>query len=179
MAVNSPFMFFGSPFLPHSLAYDQEAQLELAHLTLEPVLKLVRDIGCTLVTEGIQDKHPAPLLALVRSFATDLVRMSLDIGHAMITNRLGGPPTPLQFAVQERDQWWHQLGGMRRHHALCVWRTFDEHERFRLQGTTIQIERVMVPEQPVAGTMRDQQGRGGNRMYECRGWPASPAQWQP
>ena len=144
MVVHSPFRFFGSPFLPHSLAYDQEAQLELAHLTLEPVLKLAKDIG-----------------------------------HAMITNRLGGPPTPLQFAVQERDQWWHQLGGMRRHHALCVWRTFDEHERFRLQGTTIQIERVMVPEQPVAGTMRDQQGRGGNRMYECRGWPASPAQWQP
>ena len=106
MVVHSPFMFFGSPFLPHSLAYDQEAQLELAHLTLDPVLKLAKDIGCTLVFEGIQDKHPGPLLALIRSFETDLVRMSLDIGHAMITNRLGGPPP---------DMWVREAGALLGH----------------------------------------------------------------
>jgi sugar phosphate isomerase/epimerase len=59
-----------------------------------------------LVFEGIQDKHPGPLLALVGSFESDLVRMSLDIGHAMITNRLGGPPV---------DQWVREAGPMLAH----------------------------------------------------------------
>lgn len=106
MVVHSPFMYFGSPFVPHSAAFDQEAQIELAHLTLDPVLKLAKDIGCTLVVEGIQDKHPAPLLTLIRSFESDLVMMSLDIGHAMITNRVGGPPP---------DQWVREAGPLLGH----------------------------------------------------------------
>jgi len=106
MVVHSPFMFFGSPFLPHSRGFEQEAQIELVHATLEPVLALARDVGCMLVFEGIQDKHPGPLLALVGSFESDLVRMSLDIGHAMITNRLGGPPV---------DQWVREAGPLLAH----------------------------------------------------------------
>lgn len=106
MVVHSPFMFFGSPFVPHSPAFEQEAQIALAHATLDPVLAKAKELGCTLVIEGIQDKHPGPLLALVRSFETDLVRMSLDIGHAMITNRLGGPPP---------DQWVREAGPLLGH----------------------------------------------------------------
>jgi sugar phosphate isomerase/epimerase len=101
MVVHSPFMFFGSPFLPHSRGFEQETQIELVHATLATVLPLAREIGCTLVFEGIQDKHPGPLLALVASFESELVRMSLDVGHGMITNRLGGPPV---------DQWVREAG---------------------------------------------------------------------
>jgi sugar phosphate isomerase/epimerase len=106
MVVHSPFMFFGTQFVPHSAGFDRELQIELAHLTLDPVLKLAQEIGCMLVFEGIEDQHPAPLLALVRSFETDLVRMSLDIGHAMITNRRGGPPP---------DQWVREAGPLLGH----------------------------------------------------------------
>jgi sugar phosphate isomerase/epimerase len=101
MVIHSPFMFFGTQFVPHSKAFDREMQLELAHLTLDPVFALAKEIGCMLVFEGIEDQHPEPLLNLVRSFESDLARMSLDIGHAMITNRRGGP-TP--------DQWVREAG---------------------------------------------------------------------
>jgi sugar phosphate isomerase/epimerase len=106
MVVHSPFMFFGSPFLPHSAGFERAEQIELVHATLEPVLALAREIDCMLVFEGIQDKNPAPLLALINSFNTELVRMSLDIGHAMITNRLGGPPP---------DQWVREAGPLLAH----------------------------------------------------------------
>lgn len=106
MVVHSPFMFFGSPFLPHSLGFDQSAQIELIHATIDPVLAVAREVGCTLVFEGIYDKHPGPLLALVRSFESELVRMSLDVGHAMITNRVGGPPV---------DQWVREAGPLLGH----------------------------------------------------------------
>src|SRR5215204_4669008 len=87
-------------------ALASELQIELAHLTLDPVLKQAQEIGCMLVFEGIEDQHPGPLLALVRSFESDLVRMSLDIGHAMITNRRGGPPP---------DQWVREAGPLLGH----------------------------------------------------------------
>lgn len=95
MVVHSPFMFFGSPFLPHSTGFEREQQLLLVHETLDPVLARADQMNCTLVIEGIQDKHPAPLLALVASFKSERVRMSLDIGHALITERQGGPPPDL------------------------------------------------------------------------------------
>jgi sugar phosphate isomerase/epimerase len=106
MVVHSPFMFFGTPFVPHSQAFDREAQIDLVHATLDPVVALARELGCMLVFEGIEDQHPAPLLALVSSFESDLVRMSLDIGHAMITNRRGGPPP---------DQWVREAGPLLGH----------------------------------------------------------------
>jgi sugar phosphate isomerase/epimerase len=106
MVVHSPFMFFGTQFVPHSKAFDREMQLDLAHQTLDPVFALAKEIGCMLVFEGIEDQHPEPLLSLVRSFESDLARMSLDIGHAMITNRRGGP-TP--------DQWVREAGPLLGH----------------------------------------------------------------
>ena len=46
------------------------------------------------------------LVALVSSFESELVRLSIDIGHAMITNRLGGPPV---------DQWVREAGPLLGH----------------------------------------------------------------
>ncbi|MFN8523970.1 MAG: sugar phosphate isomerase/epimerase family protein [Chloroflexota bacterium] len=106
MVVHSPFKFFGTPFVPHSRAFEQDDQIELIHKTLDPILPAARDAGMLLVIEGIEDKQPGPLLAAIRSFNSDRVRMSLDIGHAMITNRVGGPPP---------DQWVREAGDLLGH----------------------------------------------------------------
>lgn len=97
MVIHSPYLFLGSPFGPVG------SGLEHAHATLGPLLPLARDIGCTLVIENCWDKHPAPLLALIRSFDSEIVRLSIDTGHAYL-NHLGGGPTP--------DLWAREAGGL-------------------------------------------------------------------
>jgi sugar phosphate isomerase/epimerase len=106
MVTHSPFIFFGSPFLPHSPSAGQAEQIKLVHATLEQVLPVAEQAKCTLVIENIQDTNPGPLLALVRSFESPYVRMSLDTGHAMITHRQGGPPP---------DQWVRAAGPLLAH----------------------------------------------------------------
>jgi sugar phosphate isomerase/epimerase len=106
MVVHSPFLSFGSAFLPFSPASRRETEMQLAHATIEPLLPLAEQYNCMLVIENIADANPAPLLDLVRSFNSPLVRMSLDIGHAAIMQRAGGP-TP--------DQWVREAGELLAH----------------------------------------------------------------
>jgi len=56
-----------------------EAEIGLAHLTLAPI-------------ENILDVNPAPLLALVASFGSPHVRLSIDVGHAHLMGARGAPP---------------------------------------------------------------------------------------
>lgn len=102
MVIHSPFDYFGSPFLPHSLGHGQAEQFELIHATLETIVPLAAEFGCTLVIENIYDKHTAPLRALVHSFNSAFVRMSIDIGHAYVKHMDGGP-TPDQWVSEARD----------------------------------------------------------------------------
>jgi sugar phosphate isomerase/epimerase len=106
MVMHSPFDFFGSPFLPHSSGHGLGEQLQLIHATLEPAVTMAKEIGCLLVIENIYDTNPAPLLTLVRSLASDYVRMSLDTGHAMIKHQIGGPSP---------DQWVREAGELLAH----------------------------------------------------------------
>lgn len=106
MVVHSPFQFFGSPFVPNSPAFGLAEGIERVHATLDPLLPLAQQAGCMLVIENIFDTHNAPLLALVRSFNSPFVRMSLDTGHALITHRIGGP-TPDQWAADAGDLLGH------------------------------------------------------------------------
>jgi sugar phosphate isomerase/epimerase len=122
MVVHSPFIFFGGPFLPHSCAFDQDAQVELIHRVVEPVLPIARDAGCALVIEGIQDKNTAPWLALIRSFGSEHVRASVDVGHVFITHLVGGPPP---------DGWVREAG--------------DLLEHLHLQDTDGQLDRHWAP----------------------------------
>jgi sugar phosphate isomerase/epimerase len=121
MVVHSPFDFFGSPFLPHSPGHGLTEQLQLIHETVDPVLPFAEQIGCTLVIENIYDTNPAPLLALVRSFNSDYVRMSLDTGHAMIKHQIGGPSP---------DQWVREAGALLGHiHVQDTDGQIDRHWR--------------------------------------------------
>jgi sugar phosphate isomerase/epimerase len=95
MVLHSPFDFFGNPFLPHSPGHGQADQLETIHTLLDPLLPIAQAANCTLVVETIHDTHPGPLLALIRSFNSPFVRMSLDTGHAFIKHLVGGPPPDL------------------------------------------------------------------------------------
>ncbi|MDZ4718369.1 MAG: sugar phosphate isomerase/epimerase family protein [Roseiflexaceae bacterium] len=106
MVMHSPFIFFGSPFLPHTPASGLYDQIKVVQETVGPALELATQAGCTLVIENIQDTNPAPLLALIRSFNSQYVRMSLDTGHASITHRIGGPPP---------DQWVREAGALLEH----------------------------------------------------------------
>lgn len=106
MVIHSPFIFFGSPFLPHSPSAGQREQIAQIQATLEEIVPVAEQARCTLMIENIQDTNPAPLLNLVRAFNTEYVRMSLDTGHAFITHRIGGP-TP--------DQWVREAGPLLGH----------------------------------------------------------------
>jgi len=91
MVIHSPFDCFGHPMVAHSPATDLHDSISLVHDTLAEVLPLARQLGCTLMIENIRDVNPAPLVALVRSFDSPNVRMSVDVGHATLMARLGGP----------------------------------------------------------------------------------------
>ncbi len=106
MVIHSPFQFFGHPFVSHTVNAGRVDQIGLVHATLERVLPLAQQANCTLVIENILDTNPAPLLALVKSFGSEHVRMSLDTGHAFLTHRIGGSPP---------DQWVHEAGAFLGH----------------------------------------------------------------
>lgn len=106
MVIHSPFQFFGDPWSPHSAGAGRGDQIKLAQATLDKVVPFAQEINCTLMIENIYDRNPAPLLDLIRSFDSEHVQMSLDIGHAFITHRLGGPPP---------DQWVREAGALLGH----------------------------------------------------------------
>jgi sugar phosphate isomerase/epimerase len=106
MVLHSPFDFFGSPHVAHTPSAGLAAEIELAHITLAPVLPLAAEIGCTLVLEVCADTSTRPLLELVQSFPEESVRLSLDVGHALVMQRCGGPPA---------DQWVRDGGSLLHH----------------------------------------------------------------
>jgi sugar phosphate isomerase/epimerase len=106
MVMHSPFLFFGSPFVPHSPAFGLASDIELVHAVLDPLLPLAEAAGCMLVIETIFDSNTAPLLALIRSFNSPLVRLSVDVGHVFIKRQVGGP-TPDQWVAEAGDLLGH------------------------------------------------------------------------
>lgn len=101
MVIHSPFDFFGGPQIAHSPSAGLDEEIELAQTTLAEIVPLAEQIGCTLVIEVCYDKHTRPLIELVRSFHSDSVRLSIDVGHALVMQQSGGPPA---------DQWVREAG---------------------------------------------------------------------
>ncbi|MEO0565994.1 MAG: sugar phosphate isomerase/epimerase family protein, partial [Chloroflexota bacterium] len=79
MVVHSPFAALGH-YRPDQAAF----VMENARETLVEVIPVAEQAGCTLVIETIFDYNPVTLLEFVRSFDSDFVKMSLDVGHAFI-----------------------------------------------------------------------------------------------
>lgn len=99
MVIHSPFNYFGNQFLNFGRASKLQMQIDATHRTMNDVVAAASDLNCTIVIENIYDKNPAMLLALVNSFESDFVKMSLDIGHAMIMHTTAGGPTPDQWVA--------------------------------------------------------------------------------
>ncbi|BDP43737.1 hypothetical protein DAETH_37060 (plasmid) [Deinococcus aetherius] len=106
MVVHSPFDFFGHPLVAHTKVTGLDEQLGLVHDTLGEVVAYAASVGCTLVFENIRDLNPAPLLALVRSFDSEFVRVSIDVGHAALMQPKGGPSP---------DHWIREAGELLGH----------------------------------------------------------------
>ena len=91
MVMHSPFLFFGHAQVAHTRATGLAQQIGWVHQTLEKVLEKASSLGCTLVIENIRDLNPQPLRALVQSFDSPFVRVSLDAGHANLMSEIGAP----------------------------------------------------------------------------------------
>ena len=91
MVLHSPWTFLGGPYMPYASIKGQQQVIALTLDLVEPLLPIAKSAGCTLVFEGVFDKHPQPLLDLVKAFSSDYVRISVDTGHAYINHVQGGP----------------------------------------------------------------------------------------
>lgn len=107
MVIHSPFDYFGNQFLNLTKAERLKMEIAATHQTLKGVVAAAADLGCTIVIENIHDKNPAMLLDLVNSFESDFVKMSLDIGHAMVIHKMGGGPSPDQWVAAAGSQLGH------------------------------------------------------------------------
>ncbi|MFM9106907.1 MAG: sugar phosphate isomerase/epimerase family protein [Chloroflexota bacterium] len=106
LVVHSPFVWFGHPLVHFSSEAEVLPFIDAAHAILEPLLPDAAKVNCCIVIESCWDLNPGPLAALVRSFASPLVGMSVDVGHAEVMRRLGGPPA---------DHWIRQAGDLLAH----------------------------------------------------------------
>ena len=107
MVIHSPFIFNGNPFLPHQDRMGHDSLFERAHQTLDDIVPLAEQIGCTLVIENVWDQSPGLLLDLIRSFDSERVQFCFDIGHAYIAHLNGGPPP--DYWIRESGAWLKQV----------------------------------------------------------------------
>ncbi|WP_292293162.1 sugar phosphate isomerase/epimerase family protein [Marivita sp.] len=84
-----------------------ETKLARIHDILDPVVKAAEEAGQTLVIENIQDVRPETRRAMVDSFASDAIALSIDTGHAQLARRMSGAPPVEDFVRDAGDQLAH------------------------------------------------------------------------
>lgn len=92
MVLHSPLDNLNTALIPRPVVINNMEFFRRTHLTLPPVIEHAQAINCTLMIENLYDTDPSLHVALVRSFASDFVRVSLDSGHAYANNTMGAPP---------------------------------------------------------------------------------------
>jgi sugar phosphate isomerase/epimerase len=107
MVVHSPYQLLGDPVMTGAPDLGIGDSRSLAIETLLPAVKRATEIGCTLMIECIFDRHPLVLVDFVRSFESEFVRMSVDVGHAFINHTWQGAPPP--------DNWIREAGALLGH----------------------------------------------------------------
>lgn len=94
MVVHSPFTFW------HKLNEQNYEWLrgdlfQASIECLEPVLVRAREIGCVLMLENIDDADPFVRVDLVRDIGSEVLKTSIDTGHAQLANgQYKAPPVP-------------------------------------------------------------------------------------
>lgn len=84
-----------------------EGKLERIHDTLGPVVKAAEQAGQTLVIENIQDVRPETRRAMVDSFGSSAIALSIDTGHAQLARRMSGAPPVEDFIRDAGNQLIH------------------------------------------------------------------------
>lgn len=77
-----------------------EAKQARVHIVLGPVVKRAEDAGITIVIENIEDVDPTNRRAMVESFASPAIALSIDTGHAQLAWRTSGAP-PVDYFVRD------------------------------------------------------------------------------
>ncbi|MEL7300832.1 MAG: sugar phosphate isomerase/epimerase family protein [Pseudomonadota bacterium] len=84
-----------------------ESVLSRVHAIMTPVVKAAEEKGITLVIENIFDVDPASRRAMVDSFDSDAIALSIDTGHAHLARRMSGAPPVDYFVRDAGDQLRH------------------------------------------------------------------------
>lgn len=84
-----------------------ETKLARVHDVLTPVVRKAEDLGITLVIENIQDVRPETRRAMVDSFASSAIALSIDTGHAQLARRMSGAPPVADFVCDAGNQLAH------------------------------------------------------------------------
>lgn len=84
-----------------------ETKLDRIHDILNPVVRSAEDMGLTLVIENIQDVRPETRRAMVDSFGSSAIALSIDTGHAQLARRMSGAPPVADFIADAGAQLAH------------------------------------------------------------------------
>ena len=84
-----------------------EAKLARIHDILSPVVRTAEDKGITLVIENIQDVRPETRRAMVDSFGSSAIALSIDTGHAQLARRMSDAPPVADFVADAGEQLAH------------------------------------------------------------------------
>jgi sugar phosphate isomerase/epimerase len=84
-----------------------ETKLARIHDILRPVLHAAEEMGITLVIENIQDVRPETRRAMVDSFGSAAIALSIDTGHAQLARRMSGAPPVADFVEDAGAQLAH------------------------------------------------------------------------
>ncbi len=99
MVMHSPYTKWYQNNLLDKPQYAEE-KLARIHEVLDPVVARAKNAGVTLVIENIQDVDPATRRAMVDSFESANVALSIDTGHAQLARRMSGAP-PVDYFVRD------------------------------------------------------------------------------
>lgn len=99
MVLHSPYNAWSRNNLWNWPDYMEKKQARV-HEVLGPVVASAQDKGITLVIENIEDCDPATRRALVDSFGSDAIALSIDTGHAQLARRMSGAP-PVDYFVRD------------------------------------------------------------------------------
>jgi len=106
MVLHSPYTLWYQNNVFSWMGY-AETKLARIHDILDPVVKAAEEAGQTLVIENIQDVRPETRRAMVDSFASDAIALSIDTGHAQLARRMSGAPPVEDFVRDAGDQLAH------------------------------------------------------------------------
>jgi sugar phosphate isomerase/epimerase len=112
MVIHSPIVLLGTPYIPRTPTAartggnDLQWFIQSLHATMGDVIAHAQKVGCTLVVENIFDRDPSLWVMLAASLNSDVVKLSLDAGHAYINHKLGAPPP---------DHWLLEAGSLLAH----------------------------------------------------------------